>query len=398
MHSPIPGSMHIAINAQLISSEPSYRQAGVHTYSRQLVTALGELAQAGATPHRFTVFVHTPDLRAPGVELRVTSPVLERPPVRILWEQAVLPGALRAAGADLVHGLVNVLPLAAPIPGVVTVHDLSFLRLPGHFPPLKRLYLSALCRASVLRAAHIIAVSRQTASDLVHFWRVSPARVSMIPNGVDSRFRPASAQEAAAFRAAKGLPERYWLYLGTLEPRKNLTLLLEAFARWRRQAPPADQGVQLVLAGAQGWYYQAIYARAHDLGLHEAVRFPGYVADEELPDWYRAAEAFLYPSRFEGFGLPVLEAMACGAPVLCSNAAGVREVAGEAALLLPPDDAGAWVAGFTLIAGQPALRAALRAAGLARARRFSWSATAAQTLDVYAQALQNTHAARSTAR
>src|SRR5690606_5314043 len=128
--------------------------------------------------------------------------LLEHPPVRILWEQAVLPGALRAAGADLVHGLVNVLPLAAPVPGVVTVHDLSFLRLPGHFPPLKRLYLSALCRASIQRAAHIIAVSRQTASDLVHFWQASPERVTMIPNGVDSRFRPASDQEAATFRQA----------------------------------------------------------------------------------------------------------------------------------------------------------------------------------------------------
>jgi glycosyltransferase involved in cell wall biosynthesis len=217
---------------------------------------------------------------------------------------------------------------------------------------------------------------------------VPPERLAMIPNGVDGRFHPALPQQAAAFRQAKGLPTRYWLYVGTLEPRKNLLLLLEAFAQWRRQAGPDGQEVALVLAGGQGWYYRAIFARVRELGLHGVVHFPGFVSDTELPDWYRAAEAFLYPSRFEGFGLPVLEAMACGLPVVCSAAPGVREVAGRAALLLPADDASAWVAGMAMVAGQPALRAALRSAGLARARQFTWTETAAQTIDVYARAMQ----------
>src|SRR5690606_30151508 len=160
--------MHIALNAQLISTEASYRGAGVSNYSRHLLAALGELAQRGVTAHRFTAFVHTPDFAAPGVSLRVGPGLLERPPARILWEQTALPRAL--AGVDVVHGLVNVLPLATRTPGVVTVHDLSFLRLPDHFPPLKRLYLAALCRWSVGRAAQVIAVGPQTAADLIAFF------------------------------------------------------------------------------------------------------------------------------------------------------------------------------------------------------------------------------------
>src|SRR5690606_25327119 len=203
------------------------------------------------------------------------------------------------AEVDVVHGLVNVLPLATRTPGVVTVHDLSFLRLPDHFPPLKRLYLAALCRWSVGRAAQVIAVGPQTAADLIAFFGVDPARLHTIPNGVDARFAPADAAQAAAFRQAKGLPPRYWLYVGTLEPRKNLPLLLDAFARRQRLAN--GDPVDLVLAGGRGWDDEAIFARVAELGLQDRVHFPGFVPDAELPDWYRAAEAFVYPSRFEGF-------------------------------------------------------------------------------------------------
>lgn len=375
--------MHIALNAQLLSTEATYRGAGVSNYSRHLLVALGELAQRGATHHTFTAYVHAPDFVAPGVRLNVGPSALERPPLRIVWEQTLLPPA--AAGADVVHGLVNVLPLATRVPGVVTVHDLSFLRMPEHFPPLKRAYLAALCRWSVARAAQVIAVGPQTASDLAHFFRVDAARLHTIPNGVDARFSPAPAAHSAAFRHAKGLPSRYWLYLGTLEPRKNLPLLLEAFAR-RRQVRP-DDGIHLVLAGGRGWDDQAIFTRIAELGLQDVVHLPGFVPAAELPDWYRAAEAFVYPSRYEGFGLPVLEAMACGTPVLSSDAPGMREVAGRAALQVPPDDVEAWVAALTLLAEQPGLAARLRQTGLERAASFTWRATAEQTLAVYERAV-----------
>ncbi|RIK50561.1 MAG: glycosyltransferase family 1 protein [Chloroflexi bacterium] len=374
--------MHIVLNAQLLSTESTYRGAGVSNYSRHLLAALGKLAQSGVTDHRFTAFVHTRDFAAPGITLRVGPARLERPAARILWEQTVLPRAL--AGADVVHGLVNVLPLATATPGVVTVHDLSFLRLPGHFPPLKRAYLAALCRWSVARAAQVIAVGPQTAADLARFFGVDAARLHTIPNGVDARFTPADAAHVAAFRRAKGLPDRYWLYLGTLEPRKNLPLLLDAFARSRQSGE--DAALHLVLAGGRGWGDAAIFDRVAALGLQDVVHFPGFVPDAELPDWYRAAAGFVYPSRFEGFGLPVLEAMACGTPVVCSAAPGVREVAGRAALHAPPEDVAAWAAALSLLAGQPALRAALRQAGLERAQGFTWRATAEQTLAVYEKA------------
>jgi glycosyltransferase involved in cell wall biosynthesis len=386
-----PAGVHVAINAHLLSSAASYRSAGVSNYSRHLLSALGQLVIDGATPHRFTAFLHAGDFTPPGVELRRGSSHLERPLVRIAWEQGILPVELKRIQADVVHGLVNVLPLATRRPGVVTVHDLSFLRLPELFPPYKRAYLTALCRASVARARQIVAVSRQTAADLSLAWGVDEGRVLVAPNGVDARFSPGTPVQAAAFRQAHALPERYWLYLGTLEPRKNLSLLLSAFARWRQQASPVDQGVHLVLAGGKGWYYETIFAQVESLGLAEVVHFPGFIPDELLPAWYRAAELFLYPSRYEGFGLPVVEAMACGTPVICSGAPGVREVAGDAAILVSPDDVDAWVAALAMAATQPALRAKLGRAGLARARQFTWETAAAVTIEAYARAAHRSH-------
>jgi glycosyltransferase involved in cell wall biosynthesis len=377
--------MHIVLNAHLISDQRGYRNAGVSIYSRRLLAALGELVQQGETDHRFTALAHAADLDAPGVAVSPGSVQLDRPLARIAWEQGVLPFTLTRLHGDLVHGLVNVLPLATRVPGVVTVHDLSFVRFPQLFPPFKRFYLTALCRASVRRARRVLAVSHQTAEDVTRFFGVDPQRIVIAPNGVAARFTPGTGPDAA-FRAEQGLPARYWLFVGTLEPRKNLPMLLEAFARWRQTAAPAHQAVQLIIAGGKGWAYDDIFAQATRLGLHESVRFPGFIPDASLPDWYRGAELFLYPSTFEGFGLPVAEAMACGTPVLCSDAPGVREVAGDAAWRLPPDDVDAWVAALGRLATDPARRAALSAAGIAQAAQYTWRATALATLDAYAQA------------
>lgn len=378
--------VHVGINAHLLSSAASYRSAGVSNYSRHLLTALGQMVEAGAIPHRFTAFLHADDFAAAGIEVQRGSVRLEQPLRRIAWEQSALPWALARIHADVVHGLVNVLPLMTRRPGVVTVHDLSFLRLPELFPPYKRAYLTALCRASVARALQIIAVSRQTADDLAEAWRVDRGRVLVAPNGVDGRFSPGTPAQALRFRQMRALPERYWLYLGTLEPRKNLSMLLDAFARWRQVAQPTEPLPHLVLAGGKGWYYETIFTQVAALGLTEFVHFPGYVPDAELPEWYRAAELFLYPSRYEGFGLPVVEAMACGTPVICSNAPGVREVAGDAATQLAPDDVDGWVAAMALAATQPAYLAKLRSAGIERAKQFTWETAAAVTIEAYERA------------
>jgi glycosyltransferase involved in cell wall biosynthesis len=235
----------------------------------------------------------------------------------------------------------------------------------------------------VARAKSVIAVSRQTADDVERYFGAAAGKVRVIHNGVAPEFSPGNDEERESFRRAKRLPARYLLYLGTLEPRKNLELLVRAFGRWHRSAPGTATGVKLVLAGGKGWYYDAIFAQVDALGLTEAVLFPGFVPPAELPDWYRAAEVFVYPSLFEGFGLPVLEAMACGAPVVCSQAASLLEVAGDAALSVAADDETAWANAIHLLCDQPALAAELRRRGLEQAAKFSWQDSAHKTIQVY---------------
>lgn len=385
--------MHIALNAQLLNLSQSYRSAGVSNYCLRLLEQLGALALTppiNGLDGRFTAFVHAPTLALPGMQLQQTRLPVQQPLVRILWEQSVLPQALRRQQADLVHGLVNVLPLATNVPGLVTVHDLSFLRMPDKFQQAKRWYLTQLCRASVIKARHVIAVSRQTAADLGHFWGIDARKISVIYNGVGAEFTPAPVAAVEAFRQRRGLPARFFLYLGTLEPRKNLPLLIRAFARWRAETTAAHRDVKLVIAGGKGWFYAQIFALVTELQLADAILFPGFVPVAELPDWYRAAELFVYPSLFEGFGLPVLEAMACGAPVVCSDTGSLMEVVGDCALTFPAAEEAALVALLHRLADDAMLRQALSRAGLLHAQQFSWQRTAQETFALYRSVL-NSH-------
>jgi len=375
--------MHIAINAQLLSDQQSYRGAGVSNYSRHLLASLGELVEDGSTGHRFTAFVNTSHAETAGIHIQRTRWPLQRPLARIIWEQSRLPLQLQQLRADLVHGLVNVLPLTTRVPGVVTVHDLSFMRMPESLTVARRTYLTRLCQASVQRAAHVIAVSRQTADDVMHYFDIPAAKISVVHNGVAASFVPGDSITTAAFRQTKNLPARFLLYLGTLEPRKNLELLLKAFARWRNQARADERQIKLVLAGGKGWFYTEIFWLVNALDLEQSVLFPGFIAENELPHWYQAAEGFVYPSRFEGFGLPVLEAMACGTPVLCSQASSLLEIVGTSTLTFPSHSEEELAAGLALLTGQPALRADLSAKGLVQARQFTWRNTAQATIAVY---------------
>lgn len=382
-HTPPFITMHIALNAQLISTSESYRGAGVSNYSLNLLRSLGEQSTRGAAQNVFSAFVNARDLAIPGVALARTRLPLHNPLARIAWEQSVLPRLLRRMHVDLMHGLVNVLPLATRLPGVVTVHDLAFLHTPDRLPTLKAAYLARLCKASVERAVAVIAVSQQTADDMMRWFGVPASKITVVHNGVADDFTPAPAESVEAFRVRAGLPERYLLYLGTLEPRKNLDLLISAFASWRAEARPEDRSVKLILAGAKGWFYEDIFQQVDALGLQQSILFPGFVPRADLPNWYRAAEGFIYPSVFEGFGLPLLEAMACGTPVLCSDAASLREVAGDAALIFPVRDQLALVNSLHLLIDQAELRAELRRRGLVRAAGFSWRRAASETLAIY---------------
>ncbi|MBU0702637.1 MAG: glycosyltransferase family 4 protein, partial [Chloroflexi bacterium] len=291
------------------------------------------------------------------------------------------PGVLRRIGADLVHGPVFVAPLLAPCPAVVTIHDLSFIRFPDLFRPANRLYLTALTRLSARRARRLIAVSEHAAAESARLLGVSRERIDVIYHGVDPAFRPLPADEVAAFRRRRRLPERFVFFVGTLEPRKNLARLVEAFARAR------DARIGLVLAGGKGWLYDELFARVEALGLSEQVIFPGYVTSEELPLWYNAATLLAYPSVYEGFGLPVLEAQACGTPVLTSNLSSLPEAAGDAAVMVDPYDVEALADGLNRLLTDESLRNDLRAAGLARVGQFTWSRAAQETVRTYRRAL-----------
>lgn len=390
---------HIGLNAHLLAGRAGYRSAGIHHYLAQLLRHLPE-----ADPNlRYTLFLG-PETRAGGPLPSPPSPdkgggwqpnsdgrwqvirsrwPTQHPPVRILWEQTALP--LAARGLDLLHGLAFVAPLLAPCPTVVTVYDLSFLRMPERFRRGNRWYLQMFTRWSCHRARRIIAISQNTRRDLVALFGLPAERIDVVTPGVGPQFRPLPPDQVAAFRRAKGLPDHFVLYLGTLEPRKNLSTLLEAFARLRAQP---NRHLKLVLAGGKGWMFAEMFARVRALGLENAVIFPGYVPDEELPLWYNAATVFVYPSLYEGFGMPPLEALACGTPAIVSNASALPEVVGEAGVLVRPDDVGEWAQALQRVLDDAALRAELGARGRAHAARFSWERAAAETVAVYRRILE----------
>lgn len=375
--------MHrVGLNAHLLSLTPTYRGAGINGYIHQLLRRLpeetGELAPALRL--RYQAFLYDRAFEAPaGLHVHRSRWNTRSPWRRIAWEQTRL--AVLSRDLDLLHGLAFAAPLASRCPTVVTVHDLSFLRFPEAFRRANRTYLAWITRLSTRRAARVIAVSESTRRDVIDLCGVPEARVVTVPNGVDEQYCPAEPAAVAEFRRRKGLPERFLLYLGTLEPRKNLEALIAAYARLPERAGAGRP--KLVIAGGKGWFFETIFARVAELGLADDVLFPGYVPAAELPWWYRAAELFVYPSRFEGFGLPVLEAMACGTPVVTTTASSLPEVAGDAALLVDPDDTAGLTAALSRVLTDAALRADLGEAGLRQAARFSWARTAAQTAQVY---------------
>ena len=374
--------MRVGLSAQLLSLSNTYRSAGIHQYILHLLCTLPVIASGW----EFIAFIGDRRFRPPsGLYVRYSRWPTTHPWGRILWEQGIQPWLIRRERLDLLHALAYVTPIAAPCPTVVTVHDLSFVRYPEAFRPLNRLYLQAMTRCSVFQARRIITDSHSTRSDLVRLWGVPADRISVVPIGVADEYRPAPVAEVERFRRQRSLPDRFVLYLGTLEPRKNVTAVVEAFARWVQAT--RDRQVWLVVAGAKGWYYQSIFAHAQALGISDRVLFPGYVPAVELPAWYRAAEVFIYPSLYEGFGLPPLEAMACGTPVITSNTSSLPEVVGDAALLVDPYDVEAIAEALARLLEDKELRQRLREAGLARARLFSWERTARETIAAYRLAM-----------
>ena len=353
---------------------------GIGVYTRDLLAAL---TAGGGGRTRYLGLVHRP-LRDPaamaalGIEVEV-----EPAPLGVLWQQLTVPRRLARGGVDLFWSPLNTLPVRCPVPAVVTVHDLTAVLFPeAHTARVRWSILPFLAR-SLERAARVVAVSRATADDLAFHFPEARAKVRVVANGVDPRYRPAAPEEVARIRRELGMPEGWVLYVGTLEPRKNVGTLLRA---WEGLKAEDEDFPPLVVAGGTGWKSRAVAKRLGELAPW-GLRHLGRVDDGRLLALYQGARAFAYPALYEGFGLPVLEAMACRVPVVTSDTSSLPEVAGDAALLVDPRDAGALVAALRRLVREPALAAELAGRGEERARRFTWARAAAAMEEVFAESL-----------
>jgi glycosyltransferase involved in cell wall biosynthesis len=374
----IKRAVHVGLNAHLLSLGSDYRSAGITWYIYNLLSHLPEIDPG----IRYTAFLSEKRYEgSPQLKLDLSRLPTHRPAVRIVWEQLIQPLAARRAGLDLLHGMAGVGPLGSGCPFVVTIHDLSFLFYPQSFRPLNRFYLKLFARLSARRARRVIAVSESTKRDAVKQYGVTPEQVDVVYNGVDPAFRPLPTDQVSAFRADRGLPEQFILFVGTLEPRKNIARLIQAYAQLPGARPP------LIFVGGKGWFYDEIFALVERLNLGAEVHFAGYVPTDDLPWWYNAADLFVYPSLYEGFGLPPLEAMACGTPVVTSTASSLPEVVGQAGLLVDPADTEGLAVAMEQCLTDADLRARMKAMGLARAAVFSWRETARRTVDSYRRAV-----------
>jgi glycosyltransferase involved in cell wall biosynthesis len=369
---------HIAVNAHLLSGEAGYRRAGIHHYIAQV---LSHLPQENDTD--YTIFTRWGDDLPKRDDFRLQGShwPTESRSVRILWEQLVWPWQSRKL--DLMHSMAFVTPLVAPCPTVVTVYDLSFLHFPERFPTLQRWYLTSQTKRSCRAAKRVITISESSREDVHTFFGVPLSQIDVVYPGVNGRYHPLPSEQITTFRQKYNLPERFILHVGTLQPRKNISTLLDALAKLD------DTDVHLVLAGGKGWLYDEIFAQIEALGLVDRVFFPGYVADEDLPLWYNTADLFAFPSVYEGFGMPVVEAMACGTPVLASNASSIPEAVGDAGLLFNPQDANELAERMASVLGDSDLSATMRTKGLQHAKNFSWEAAGRETAVIYHQLLND---------
>jgi glycosyltransferase involved in cell wall biosynthesis len=354
--------MHIGIDA---SRATVARRTGTENYARRLIEAL--IAAGGS--RQFTLYFRDapPAGAFPGARRRVI-------PFPRLWTHIRLSYELIARPRpDVLFVPAHVLPLAHPLPSVVTVHDLGYRHFPGAHPAGQRLYLDWSTRFSARAAAHVIADSAATRRDLGRFYGLPAEKVHVVYPGRDERL---GHVDPAPVRARYGLAPEYLLHVGTLQPRKNLSRLIEATAGLRAQWPQ----LQLVLAGQPGWQSGPIVAQAR--ACAEFVRLLDYVPDDDLAGLYSGATAFVFPSLYEGFGFPILEAMACGTPVVCANTSSLPEVAGDAALLVDPEDTSALADAIGRLLEDAALRESLAAKGLEQVQKFSWQRSAEETLKV----------------
>jgi glycosyltransferase involved in cell wall biosynthesis len=308
------------------------------------------------------------------------------------WRMAVWLGQFLGIGferlvpeAELYHATEHLLLPLRRVPTVLTVHDLIYHLFPEHHKPLNYLFLNRAMPLFVQRARAVIAVSESTRRDLIRYYGIPPDKITVIYEAAAPHFRPAPPEAIAAVRVRYGLPEDFVLAVGTIEPRKNLSRLLEALQRLRQKG----DNVRLVMVGSKGWLYEGFFRHLEELQLGDAVLLPGYVPDVDLPAVYSAATVYVLPSLYEGFGLEVLEAMACGTAVVCSRTSSLPEVGGEAAHYFDPTDVEEMAEAIATVWHNETLRAEMSRYGLAQAARFSWARAAEETMAVYQRVMSS---------
>ena len=367
-------------------SSAVHAKAGIGRYAESLARALIE-----RQPGRFALFYN----RVRGSSL---PKGLQAVPGRSVpagykpWRMAVWVGQLAGVGfnrlvpdADLFHATEHLLPPLRGVPTVLTVHDMIFRLFPEHQKRLNYWYLNATMPLYCQRADAIITVSESSKRDVVTHYKLDPAKVTVVYEAPAVEFAPAPGAAVEAIRRSYDLPERFMIHVGTIEPRKNLTRLIEALQQLR----DAGLAIPLLVVGGKGWLYEDFFRRLEALEVRDAIRFPGYVPPADLPILYSAATMAVMPSVYEGFGLPVLEAMACGTPVLSSHSSSLPELGGEAARYFDPYDVEEMASAIRAVWTDGEAQAEMRVMGLARAAEFSWTRAAEETLSIYSALLDS---------
>jgi len=372
-------TMRVGIDAHALGS----RLGGNETYIRNIIHALGEIDPGGdyalfLSPHASPgsdVIAGTERMRR--VVVRPHNPLVRIP--------LTFPLALARERIDVVH-VQYVAPPVCPARVVVSVHDIAYERYPQFFTPSEVTRMRALVPLTVRRAAAVLTLSDYSKRDIVRRYGVPPERVTVTHLAADPMFQPIHDEgRLAAVRERYGTGEQFILSVGNLQPRKNIKTLIEAYVRLRRAGATRHK---LVLVGKRAWRHDDIFAAARDSGYADELVFTDYVPDADLVALYNAADLFVYPSIFEGFGLPPLEAMACGTPVVCSNTSSFPEVVGDAALTVAPLDVDGLAEAMSQALRNAALRARLSVLGPRQAALFSWERTARITLDTYRSAME----------
>jgi len=368
--------MRIGIDARIVH----YSRGGIRSYVLHLLDALAELD--GGADYCILHSRKGRGLLPPGPSFRAVACWT---PSHHRLERWTLGIEIARLGIDLLHSPDFIPPAFGYSRSIITVHDLNFLYYPRFLTAESRRYYNEQIEWATRRADHILADSEATKKDLIALLGVAPERITVVYLAADAGFRPLPEIEAQEAAARYGLKPGFMLFVGTLEPRKNVPGLLQAY-RILLDQTATDQ--PLVLVGGKGWLFDEVFERVETLSLDKRVRFLHEVPDDDLPRLYNAASLSVTPSFYEGFGLPALEAMSCGTPVVVSERASLPEVVGEAGLLVNPDEPGAIAAALERVLTDEDLRSKMREKGLAQAGRFSWERTAQQTLAAYLETLE----------